>query len=316
MNPCDIDKIKNAKNLIIMSQHDYCIKDSIEFSFGNVIDFNSIPTDSEIREIINFINKKVRELVIINFDDIYRKILPHIKKSVNIKCIYTHNLAKMTDGNIRAIFYNILEFYDRDIIAEIGCIDKSTFKVLENSKYKVKHILLDVDDNNDNKYSGGSKTIGILGNDYDPNHNIYNLLGAVRLVDYSNIKIIKHMPATEHFLQFFDIKEQTVETIDEVMKNNFINLYVNFTETMYTCVLKSMDIGIPCLLGNTDIFDDYSLLKKFLVLNSDDDINEIAQKISDIQDEKNLKLIQEQYKTFRKRYIELSSKSIKSFIEK
>ena len=39
--------------------------------------------------------------------------------------------------------------------------------------------------------------------------------------------------------------------------NNFINLYCNFTSTVTEKILMSMDNGIPCLLGNIDIFDNF-----------------------------------------------------------
>ena len=121
------------------------------------------------------------------------------------------------------------------------------------------------------------------------------------------------MPATEHFIEFFNIKEQKVDSIEEVLKDNFINLYANFTGTAHNLILQSMDIGIPCLLGNTDFFDGYPELKENLVLNSDDDISEIAQKINNVK--LNGDKIIESYKEFRKKYSEQSKESIVNFIK-
>lgn len=312
MNICDIKNMGKKKYIVLLSKNDHNVKESFEYSFHNVISLEHSTSEEEIKILIDFINQRTELLIIYNFDDIYRKILPYIRKTIKVKCIYGINLAKMTDWNIRCVFNNIMEFYDRNIITEIGCLDSSTFKVLRNSNYNAKHVILDIEQK-ENRKNKVTNTIGLLGNDYDPNHNTYNLLSAVTMVDYDKVKMIRYMPATEHFIKFFNIREQHVNTLDEAMRNNFVNLYANFTDTRYDIILKSMDLGIPCLLGNTEIFDEYPELKKFLVLDSDDDIREIAQKISDIKN--NIEAIRLQYKKFRLDYTKLSKDSIVKFIE-
>ena len=74
-----------------------------------------------------------------------------------------------------------------------------------------------------------------------------------------------------------------------------------------------MDKGIPCVLGNTDIFDKYSKLKKFLVLESDDDINEIASKINLVKE--NRELIINEYDKFRKDYSLKSKNNIETLLK-
>ena len=297
---------------MLLPSWNYNISNSVNYSFENVINLENT-TDKEIKELIKFINKNMKQLIIFNFDDVYRTILPYIKKSIPVKCIYSYNFAKMTDWNIRGIFNNIMEFYDRKIIIKIGCLDFSTFKVLKNAGYNVEYVRLDVDQPVKNKKNKKSKTIGLLGNDYDPNHNTYNQLSAIKLVEYDKIKIIKNMPATEHFIEFFNINEQQVDSIEEVIKDNFVNLYANFTSTDYNFILQSMDLEIPCILGNTDFFDEHPELKENLVLNSDDDISEIAQKINNVKlnGDKIIKL----YKEFREKYSEDSKSSIVNFIK-
>lgn len=309
----DINNLENIVNnnyIVLLPGCNYNIRNSVEFSFENVVNIENTD-ESEIEKLIKFINKEVKQLIIFNFDEIYRKILPYIKKSIIVKCVYSYNLAKMTDGNIRAIFNNIMEFYDRKIIMKIGCTDFSTFNVLNNAKYNVEHVILDIKQPNKREQKKQSKTIGLLGNDYDPNHNTYNQLSAIKMVDYDKIKIIKNMPATEHFINFFNIKEQHVNSMEEVLKDNFVNLYANFTGTDYNLVLESMDVGIPCILGNTDFFDEYPELKEKLVLNSDDDISEISEKINNAK--LNGDKIIELYKEFRKKYSENSKKSVIDF---
>ena len=125
--------------------------------------------------------------------------------------------------------------------------------------------------------------------------------------------MIKLMPATREFIQFFDIKDKDVDTLDEAMKDNMINLYCNFTGSNNELVLKSMDMGVPCLLGNSDLFDEYKTLKKYLVLKSDDDIGEIADKINLVIKNKNE--IMKEYSIFRKDYTNKSKENVKNFLK-
>ena len=311
MKICDINTLKNKDYIVLLPKIDYDIKDSVEYSFENVIylDYETTKEDADI--LIDFINNKANQLIIFDYSEFYRLILPYIRKAKKIKWIYKNNIAQITDGNVRQTFNYIMEFYDRNIVDEIGCLDYSTYEVLKNSSYKVKYISLDV--KNVNKKPKKSNSIGLIGNDYNPNNNVYNELSALKLVDYSYVKIIKTMPATNHFIKFFDIKEKEVSTLNEVMCDNFVNLYCNFTSTNIELILKSMDMGIPCLLGNTDIFDKYPKLKNYLVLESDDDISEIAYKIKKIKE--NNEDILQMYEKFRETYSKVSKLSINKFLE-
>ncbi len=311
MNVLDVNKIKNKDYVVLLPRCDYDIRDSVEYSFENVFYLDYELTKEHADILIEFINNKANKLIVFDYDEFYRQVLPYIRKNKKVKWIYKNNIAQMTDGMVRATVTNLMEFCDRNIVNEIGCLDKSTYEVFKNAGYKTKHVLLDIKSNS--KKTKKSNSIGLIGNDYNPNHNTYNQLSALKLVDYSYVKIIKNMPATEHFIDFFNIKEKRVENIEEVMKDNFINLYCNFTANDFELILKSMDMNIPCLLGNTDIFDKYTKLKKYLVLESDDDINEIASKINTIKENK--EDILKEYAKFRKKYSEESKKTIEKLLK-
>ena len=87
---------------------------------------------------------------------------------------------------------------------------------------------------------------------------------------------------------------------------------MNFCNSQNTLFLKAMDRGVPCVLGNTLLLKDYFNLDKALRLKSDDDINEIVEKIKYVR--KNKKAILEEYKKFRKDYSKYSKESIEKFL--
>lgn len=311
MNILDINKLKNKDYVVLLPKCDYDIKDSVEYSFENVfyLDYELTKDHSDV--LIRFINDNAKCLIVFDYDEFYRQVLPFIRKGKKIKWIYKNTIAQMTNGMVRATVTNLMEFCDRNIVDEIGFLDKATFEVFKNAGYKVKHILLDIKRNN--KKAKESNSIGLIGNDYDPNHNTYNQLSALKLTKYSYVKMIRSMPATEHFINFFKIKEKKVDSIEDVMKDNYVNLYCNFTANNIELVLKSMDMGVPCLLGNTDIFDKCPKLKKYLVLESDDDINEIADKINKIKE--NSGIILSEYSKFRTKYSLESRKTIEKLLK-
>lgn len=311
MNILDINKIKNKDYVVLLPECDWDIKESVEYSFENVFYLDYELTKEHANILIDFINNHAKTLIVFDYDEFYRQILPYIRKNKSIKWIYKNNIAQMTDPMVRATMTNLMEFYDRNIVSEIGCLDYSTCEVLKNAGYKAKCITLDI--KRKSAKLKKSNSIGLIGDDYNPNHNTYNQLSALKLVDYSYIKLIKNMSATNHFINFFDIKEKLVNNMDEVIKDNYVNLYCNFTGNNYELILKSMDINVPCILGNTDIFDKYPKLKKLLVLESDDDINEIAFKINLIKENK--ELIIKEYDKFRKDYSLKSKKNIETFLK-
>lgn len=47
-----------------------------------------------------------------------------------------------------------------------------------------------------------------------------------------------------------------------------------------------MDVGTPCIIGNTNLLDNDEKSKKLLVLDSDDDVNEICEKIDNVLENK------------------------------
>jgi len=47
-----------------------------------------------------------------------------------------------------------------------------------------------------------------------------------------------------------------------------------------------MDVGTPSIIGNTNLLDNDEKSKKLLVLDSDDDVNEICEKIDNVLENK------------------------------
>ena len=285
----ELKKYSNKSSVVFLPKCDLSIYDSLEYTLNNVIKIDLEKEDSEIINNIN--NSKIKKIYLVGSNDIYRYILPRLKKGIEVCWIFKDLFSNLSNGGARNILQTIFEFYDRELVFSIGCVSIDTQKVLENAGYKCEYIDLEL--KKVNAKIKKSNTIGILSSDFDPNNNFYNQLAALTFIDYEECKFLSVMKATIDFIKFFNLKCTIKNNIDEAIKGNFVNLYINFTNTNKELIIKSFNAGVPCLVGNTDYFNKNKYLKEHLVIKSDDDINEISDKINYVKE--NGKKILEEY---------------------
>ena len=281
-------KSKSKSEIVFLPTLDTEIIDSLKNTIGNIIELNEVENEKEIIDIIN--TSKIKKIYLVGNDDFYRYLLPRKNKNIKVCWIFKNSFSDLSNPGVRYVLNCIFEFIDRKLIDTIGCINQDNLAVFENAGYNCEYINLDIKHNK--KEYRKSNTIGILSNDYDPNNNFYNQLAALTYIDYDNCKFKYVMKATKEFISFFNLKCEKMDNMDDVIKDNFVNLYINFTNTNNELIKKSFDLGIPCIVGNTNYFDNNKYLKEHLVLKSDDNIREIAKKIDFARDNRE-KIIEE-----------------------
>lgn len=287
----ELKKYKDKSSIVLLPKDNFDIYDSINYTLKNVIKIDSPNEDNCIIEMIN--DSKINKIYFVGYNDIYRYIMPRIKNDIEVCWIYPYSFSNLSNAGVRYNIQTIFEYYDRNLIESIGCFSTDNKEVFENAGYKTEFIDLKIEKEL-NITVNKSNSIGILSDDFDPNNNFYNQLAALTFINYDICKITYIMRATKEFIKFFDLKCKKESTKEDVMKDNFVNLYINFTNTNNELIQKSFNLGIPCIVGNTSFFDNNSYLKEHLVVKSDDDINEIAEKIEFVR--KNAKKILEEYK--------------------
>ena len=115
--------------------------------------------------------------------------------------------------------------------------------------------------------------------------NTYNQLSAVSLIENAELNCIPLNPKIRELASFLDLPisgtEQGVgrEKLFEYMANNDINIYVTFTECAPLIPLESLDLGVPCITGDNHHYFEGTELEKYLVVNKEDNIIEIYEKI-------------------------------------
>ena len=304
------DIIYNKEYLVVVPKIDELYIEGFSYSFKNTI---VMENDVEkINKITNFINNNnFKKLIFVDYKVEYEEIINNLNDNHDISMIFTKSLGALSDAYILYLFNNLFRMYKEKIVNKIGFLDKGFYDTFKSKGENVEHVILDLPKNENNNKEYDKNLIGILNSEHNPRHSFYNELSAVKLSNKYIAKLNNPIKITKKFLSLFNIK--SIKSNNEgLFKDNNINLYINFTDNDNLLFIKSMDNNIPCILGNNSIIEDNKILKELLMVKSDDDINEINEKIE--MASKNRTKILNEYNSFRKEYSNNSKKSIESFL--
>lgn len=293
---------KVDKYLIIMMDNNDIFSEMIEYNFENVMIYKSK------KESIDFLEKnKINKLIFVGHCLEFDQIIFAKGTECEINFIIPFTLQGLSSKNNLISFNHMLDYNNKLVHCKIGVLDKNLFEVLKNKQNIFK---LDFDIRKNKYNSKNDKTIGMLNNEFDCSNGYFNSLSAIGILN----KTARVQEKKYYFKQF-----NKVFPIDSVIDkekfylNNSINLNINFDDNNPYWFLKSMDSKIPCIVGNNSYLDN-KLLDKHLKVNSDDNIDEIASKISHVKN--NEVEIFKEYEKWRKVYTKKSKISIQNFILK
>ena len=293
------------KTVVLISKNNGYLN-SVKYSFKNVIELKETLNSEERDELVKKIEKYDR-IILVDYLFVFRYLMQNMDKE--FKWILTYDISSLPLINEKLSYKALMEYYDRKLVSEIACLDNDFYELLKKAKYKVSKIDLDVNVKFKKKKND---EVGIVGIDYNPLDNYYNELTAIKL-NNQFVNLSGRTNATKEFVKFFEMKYSFKENDLEVIKSSNIILECSFAKLNIEKVLIAMDNGVLAIVGNTSIFDKYKTLKKYLVLNSDDDVNEIALKIKEAKEHS--KEILEEYKKFRKDYRTNCFKSIDELLK-
>ncbi len=309
----NLDIIYNKEYLVIVPTMSKELFDGFNYTFHNTILMENTLEDEE--KTIEFINKNnFKQLIFVDYQVEYEHIISNLNKSHIIKFIFTKDIASISDSFLYSVFTKIYSLYEKGVISKLGLMDNGLYQALHKKDASIELIKLDCkiyDKKND--IPTITNTIGILNNEHDPKCSFYNELSAIKLTKNLYAKLQITSKTTKKFLKLFKIPFKKSTSIKSTIDNNIVNLYINFANNNPLIFLESMDKNIPCILGNCDILDNNKYLKDKLVVKSDDDINEIAEKINECIKDKD-KIIKE-YKKNRQLYSKEVIERAEKFID-
>ncbi len=270
--------------------------------------------ETNYKETINFIDfvhkNEVKEIILIDYRLEYEMITDRLSDTTKISTILTFDLASLTNEYCITVHDAILNLYNNKKLSKIGVLDKNLYLLLKTRFEKVYHLFLDMPkvEKNETKQEG----IAILSDSADAKHSYYNSLSAIKLIG-ERPNLANRIDLVKGFNKEFKIEPRDFETREDMLKASEIALYINFCNSDDTVFFTCMDLGVPCIVGNNTLFENNKTLKELLQVKSDDDINEIADKIKEVR--KNKEAILKEYQEYRKQYTKKSKESIKNFLE-
>lgn len=302
--------IYNKKYLIILSKMSENLFEAFDYTFGNTIVMdNNIDNITRIKDFIN--NSNFKTLVFVDYQVENEEVINNLIKKHEIKLVYTKALGALSDEFLKYTFNNLYNLYENGTASEIAFLDKGLYETFKHKGENVKYIKLDIEKNKNASKEFDKNVVGLLNDEHNPRHSFYNELSAVKLSNKFIAKLPKPCKTTKNFLKLFNIDYNVVKN-SELINNNEINLYVNFTDNDDTVFLRSMDNNVPCIMGNTELLDNYKKLKDYLVMDSDDDIDEIKDRMNLVS--KNREAILKAYEKFREDYSKEAAKLAKEFL--
>ena len=297
----------NNDYLVITTNNNLLLNEGLSYSFNSVITMNN--TIDDMNFICDFIIKNnYIKIIFVDYITEYYEIMNRLNGKYEISFIFTKSISSLCEEDNYNEFTKIIEFYNQKISKSIAFLDKNFYVLFKDKYSNIYHILLDIPNNK--KYSSQyiDDSVGILSDLTDSKHSSYNQLSAVKMLDMTS-KICHLDDVSKSFIKLFDIKYQETN-LNNIYNENLVNLYINFTNSNPLVFIKSIDNLVPCIVGNNCFLNDK--LDKLLVVRSDDDINEIKDKIKFIS--KNRELILKECHEYRKEYTLKSINSIEKFV--
>lgn len=322
----EIKKYNSKEYIVFYNSECIGIMNATKEIFDNTIPLAEIFNKKEIEDIAEEISKSnIKQIIFATQAHGYKALAEKIKEKnskIIIKFMWHGSHSLFVNRDEEYFLESILDLEKRGIVTSIGFLKESMAKYYSLKGYNSYFVMNTVNTIKEAKsdIKRDEIKVGIYSSGDRWEKNTYNQLSACSLVD-NNI-IVDSIPATELFKSYCklmnikyveDLKTSVSrdELVDRMSKNT-INLYVTFTECAPMIPLESMQVGVPCIVGDNNHYFTNTNLEKYLVVKAEDSIDEIAEKMKlciENRDE-----IMRLYKEWKKEYDLKSKESVNKFL--
>lgn len=305
-----------------------CIKNMFKNSVKIDLVWNEQCYKQNIKRIQEVMNDKIEQIIFAGLEIGWDKLVTYIKENypnIKIKVLCNTMDSLLYYEYERENFFKLLELSKQNVIDSIGFFRKGQYELYKQLGYKCRYILenyiLDSKENVKVKEKSNVIDIGIYPLNYTWDKNIFNQLCIPMFIENSNLNYNLLDERMKDFLETMKIKNigVKIKDTDEIsiikeIKNNDINISCAFTEYLHPIFFISMELGIPCIIGNTsELFENEETLAKYLVTSQEDNPIVNAELIRTCL--KNKEIILKRYLEWKNVYNEKSNKSIQEFLD-
>lgn len=311
---------KNEDNL--------CLKNMFKNHYPINLGWTDMDCKHNAKVIEEKINEGVEQIIIAGFEIGWDKMIQNIKEkypNISIKVICNTQDSLLYYDYERQNFFKLLELSRKNIIQEIAFLRKGQYETYKKLGYNCSYLMENytlAEDKKINCKINENIELGIYPLNYTWDKNIFNQLCIAKFIENCHLNYNNLDARMEEFLNTMEINNtpDNIKKIDEdsliekIIKNDVI-IATSFTEYVHPVFFISMELGIPCLIGNnSDFFDEEDILKKYIVSSTEDNPIINAKMIEKILKEKSK--IKELYKIWKKEYNIKAQNTLEKFLNK
>lgn len=306
-NICLTNMFKNNKKInLIWSEFDY---------------------NNNMKIIHEIVQDGVEEIILAGFEIGWDKMVIDAKNkypNIEIKVICNTQDSLLYYEYERENFFKLLELSKKEIVKDIAFFRKGQYETYKTLGYKCSYLKENYCLNKNkivkSELSTKKTQIGIYPLNYTWDKNIFNQLCVAKFIENCNLNYNYLDSRMKDFLDTMQIEstQEKIEVINEdeiikkIVKNDAI-ISTSFTEYMHPLFFISMELGIPCLIGNnSDFFNENDELKKYVVTSTEDNAIINSKIIENMLNNK--EKIRTMYKKWKVLYNEKAKESIEEFI--
>ncbi|MEG2348018.1 MAG: hypothetical protein RSB67_00030 [Clostridia bacterium] len=317
-----INLLKNKDIIAIYNPECLGIMNSTKDLFGdeNTIAIKELLNERQIEYVVEaFSTVKAKQIIFSSITFGWGKLISKLhekRPDIKIKIFWHGAHAMLIQRDESYFFYKVLALLEEKVIYSIAFAKYSMAEFYTKKGYKsyflpntIKSEKLNEIKKRNNTIRKDNKNvyIGLYSAGERWEKNTYNQLSSVSMIKNAIVDIIPVTDLGKSFCKLFNIKinDETLnymsrEKLLERIKDNDVNMYVTFTECSPMLPLESLELGVPCITGNNHNYFKGTKLFEYLVVDSEDNIDEIAEKLQYAI--KNKEEIISLYKSWKKEY--------------
>ena len=322
-----IEYIKNNKDAPYIAVHNGSflgVTSATKELFDYTVDLREIYRKKDVKNIGKAIkSNNIKQVIFSSLSIGQDKLIEYLSsKKIVVKVFWHGSNSQITDKYNWEMNSKIIKLLRNKKIKTFGTCKESLVNFYKNQNINTKFITNKVDVKIDKEEKKNTKEIRIgiyAASCEDWRKNMFTSLAAASLIENAVVDMIPLKEKAKEFAGFLNLKIDGEDkqfdrnSLIKRMSQNDINLYVTFSECAPMLPLESMEQDTICITGNNHHYFKNSELEKYLVVDNENDVELIKQKIELCLANKNkvIKL----YKEFSKKNKENSKKNIKEFLD-
>lgn len=324
-NQCIIDN-SNKKYIVFYNSNWLGVTSATKELFENLVDCGELYRKEDIKKIGNAIlEANIKQVIFSSFAEGWKDLAIYLKnnnENIKLKTYWHGSHSQISDEYGWERNKEIINLHNKKIIDVMATCKESLLKFYKKEGYDAYFLTNKVTLEKKKNIKKASKlVIGLYAAKCDDwRKNMFSQMAAISLIDGAVIDMVPLNETAIEFAKILNVKIQGTadplprEKLIDRMSKNSLNLYVTYSECAPMLPLESMENGVVCITGNNHHYFKGTKLEKYVVVNNEEDVLEIKNKIETALT--NSTKIIKMYNNFSDNNEKNAEKMTKSFLSK